>query len=155
MDPLETYLQDHYAGSTGGVELIGRLLEGSESDAETAELSALRDEIAADQKALEEIMASVGVEPSTLKNAGARVGEHLSRPKLHGKAPDARVLQIEGMIMGVTGKLQLWRSLIGLADAGDGRLDRGRLERLHQGAEEQRARLERIHGETGGLAASG
>ena len=48
------------------------------------------------------------------------------------------------MIMGVTGKLQLWRSLL-VSHGGDPRLEAAELERLRRRAEDQRARLEQLH----------
>ncbi len=150
-DPLETYLRDHHAGASGGVSLIERLVDGAESDDEAAELAELKVAVEEDRDSLLEIMEGIDLSPNPIKDVGARVGERLARPKLHSRTDDARVLQLEGMIMGVTGKLQLWRTLLGLCEAGDKRFDRAELERLHGRAEEQRSALERIHGETGGF----
>ena len=48
------------------------------------------------------------------------------------------------MIMGVTGKLELWNSLLANADS-DSRLDRAELETLRDRAEDQRRRLGELH----------
>lgn len=150
-DPLETYLRDHHAGSSGGVSLIERLVDGTDDESEKASLAKLQTAIEEDQDSLEKIMDGIDLSPNPVKDVGARIGERLSRPKLHSNTEDARVLQLEGMIMGVTAKLQLWRTLRGLCDADDSRFDRAEIERLHARAEEQRSELERIHGETGGF----
>jgi hypothetical protein len=47
--------------------------------------------------------------------------------------------------MGVTGKLELWRGLERNVDA-DPRLEREELSDLARRAEDQRSRLERLHG---------
>jgi hypothetical protein len=54
------------------------------------------------------------------------------------------VLELEGLIMGVTGKLQLWRSLLD-ARGDDARFDPAEVERLRERAEDQRRRLEQLH----------
>ena len=145
---LATYLKDHAAGSAGGADLIDRLARGASSDREHNALTEISAEIESERERLESLMASFGVKPSGFKKLGARLGERLSLPKLHSKSGDARVLQYEAMIMGVTGKLQLWRSLLGLADQGDDRLDQGELATLRDRAESQRARLEALHAQT-------
>ena len=53
---LRTYLQDHHAGSTAGLELARRTA-GSNADTEYgAELARIADEIAADRETLEQVM---------------------------------------------------------------------------------------------------
>ena len=53
--------------------------------------------------------------------------------------------------MGVTGKLELWRSLAnGVAADGLGGMDRERLQQLEQRAEDQRRRLEDLHAQAAG-----
>jgi hypothetical protein len=142
---ISTYLKDHLAGSTGGVSLARRLADGADDPAERKEMSALADEIEADGEKLVEIMDRLEVPPSRFKQAGAWIGQKLSAVKLNATAPDARVLQYEAMIMGVTGKLQLWRSLAQI-EPGQRALDSEEIAGFARDAEEQRRRLEKLHG---------
>ena len=61
-----------------------------------------------------------------------------------GIAPLSDVLELEGLIIGVSGKLQLWRGLALIAPR-DGRLEQFDFERLAQRAADQRRRLEELH----------
>ena len=56
--------------------------------------------------------------------------------------------------MGVTGKLELWRALQQLADR-EPRLVPARLTELERQAEDQRLRLERLHGQAAASVLSG
>jgi hypothetical protein len=144
---FEIYLQDHYAGASGGEQLANRIA-GALEGADKAEMEAIAGEISEDRATLRELMESFGVDPDRIKQAAAQAGELMGRLKLNGRvlspSPLSRVLEYEGMIMGVTGKLQLWRSLAGVSDI-DERLDDARLQSLIERAEDQRLRLERLH----------
>jgi hypothetical protein len=145
---LHIYLADHLAGSSGGVSLARRIAKHNLGNEFGREMSEIADAIEADRLALKEIMDRVGARERRWRQLGATLGERLSRMKpngeLFGYSPLSRVLEFEGMIMGVTGKLQLWRSLL-VSHAGDSRLEAAELERLRQRAEDQRARLEQLH----------
>jgi hypothetical protein len=151
-DPLRIYLKDHAAGAGGGASLIARLAEGSEDERERATLRKIEDEIEQERPVLSGLLDRLHSHPSRLKLAGAKLGEGLSRPKLRSNSPEGRVLQYEAMIMGVTGKLELWRSLAVLARSGDEILDPRSIETLEGQAERQRADLEHLHGEVAGRA---
>jgi hypothetical protein len=144
---LEIYLQDHFAGASGGAQLADRIT-GALEGAEKVEMAEIAGEIHEDREALREIMAAHGVGPDRIKQAAAQAGEMFGRLKLNGRvlspSPLSRVLEFEGMIMGVTGKLQLWRSLAQIAEHDD-RLDPAQLATLIQRAEGQRSRLEDLH----------
>ena len=144
---LEIYLQDHWAGASGGLQLAKRIL-GSLEAPEQTEMGAIAAEIEEDREKLREIMTRLGVDPDRVKQAAAHAGELMGRLKLNGRvlspSPLSRVVEFEGMLMGVTGKLELWRSLTQLAPQDD-RLDPGELEELIERAEGQRARLEDLH----------
>jgi hypothetical protein len=112
---LRTYLQDHHAGATAGLELARRAA-GSNSDSEYgAELAALAEEIAADRDALERAMDQLGVKASHVKDAAGWTAEKLGRLKpnnsLMSYSPLSRVVELEGLVIGVTGKRALWESL--------------------------------------------
>jgi hypothetical protein len=142
---LRTYLQDHHAGATAGLELARRAA-GSNSDSEYgAELAALAEEIAADRDALERVMDQVGVKANPVKDAGAWTAEKLGRLKpnnsLLSYSPLSRVIEIEGLVIGVTGKQALWESL--RASIGE-TLDGVDFVELSDRAADQRTRLEAL-----------
>jgi hypothetical protein len=146
---IEIYLKDHFAGASGGAQLAHRIA-GAVEGAEHVEMEAIANEIDEDREALREIMTQLDVDPDRVKQAAAQAGELMGRLKLNGRvlspSPLSRVLEYEGMIMGVTGKLELWRSLTEAAEH-EARLDKGRLVLLIERAEAQRARLEKLHAE--------
>ena len=142
---LRTYLQDHHAGSTAGLELARRAA-GSNSESEYgAELNRIADEIEADRETLGEVMSHLGVKPSTVKDAAGWTAEKLGRLKpnnsLVGYSPLSRVVELEGLVIGVTGKLALWESLrTAIGETLDG-ID---FDQLGTRAADQRGRLEAL-----------
>ena len=119
-----TYLKDHLAGSTGGVSLAQRMADTAQDgtagfqEGEARELAKIAEEIEADQETLLAIMDRLDVPPSRFKRAGAWIGEKLARSKLRASSPWGRVLQFESLIMGVTGKIKLWRGSLAPTAAG-------------------------------------
>jgi hypothetical protein len=113
---LSIYLNDHLAGATVGVELAKRLHASNEEDeALAAPLLQISSEIDADRKTLEQVLERLDVSRSPVKPIAAWLLERLGRLKpngqLRGYSPLSRVLELEGLAMGVTGKIELWRSL--------------------------------------------
>jgi hypothetical protein len=112
---LSIYLNDHLAGSVTGVELARRVTGHHEGTDAGQVLVAVRDEIEADQETLKRLMAQLGVEQSRLKPAGAWVLERLGRLKLNGQlrglSPLGRMLELEALAGGITGKKMLWLAL--------------------------------------------
>ncbi len=144
MGSLQTYLRDHYAGATGGHSLAARMARVSTDPADAEGLERLAAQISEEREELKGIMERLGTAPSRVKQLGAWAGEKAGRAKLRTASPEGRVLQFEGMMMGVTGKLQLWR-LLGQKAGSDSRLDAAQIARLERQAEEQRALLEELH----------
>ncbi len=146
MKLLEIYLQDHHAGATAGVELARRSAGSNEGTAYGAELAAIAAEIDEDRKTLEWVMEELGVEPHLIKEAGAWLLEKLGRLKPNDSwlsySPLSRVLELEGLIGGVSAKHPLWeglRNALGESFAG------ADFEELAGRARDQRTRLERLH----------
>ncbi|MEA2193200.1 MAG: hypothetical protein QOI73_3321, partial [Solirubrobacteraceae bacterium] len=79
IDYLSTYLQDHRAGAEMGVNLARRLADENTGTPYEDFLMRLAQEIEQDVATLESLMASFGVDKSTLKTAGAAIGEKLGR----------------------------------------------------------------------------
>jgi hypothetical protein len=144
---LRIYLQDHLAGSTTGLELARRVRGENEGTDYGPPLAQIADEIAEDRRQLEEIMETFGWDGDKLKNIGAWALEKVGRLKLNGEltsySPLSRVVELEGLLTGITGKWGLWMALLQLAPH-DGRLDGAQLERLRERAEKQRATVEEL-----------
>jgi hypothetical protein len=144
---LRIYLQDHLAASTGGRELANRARGSNRGTAYGEPLAKLADEIEADRRALEGVIDDLGFGPDRQKNVAAWAVEKAGRLKLNGRltgySPLSRMVELEALAAGVTGKLALWRTLLELADS-EPRLDRGRLARLGERAERQLATLDEL-----------
>jgi hypothetical protein len=144
-DLLRTYLQDHHAGSTVGVELARRTTGANQGTDFGESLARIADEIAEDRDSLERVMERLGVKPDRLKDASGWAAEKLGRLKpnnrLLGYSPLSRVIELEGLLIGVTGKLALWEAL---RDSVGDSLDGVDFVALGDRAREQRARLEEM-----------
>ena len=150
MSYLAIYLQDHYAGSTTGLELAKRTASNNEGDAEFgAPLARLAIEIGEDRDELKRIMDRLDVDEPRVKATVAWGMEKVARLKPNGRflrySPLSRVAELEGLITGVSGKLSLWRSLIELAP-NEPRLDEDSVTRLAERAEDQLLRLHALRG---------
>jgi hypothetical protein len=157
-DLLAIYLSDHLAGATTGIELARRARGANEGSRYGAGLARIADEIEQDREDLREVMTAVDVSPVTAKQVLAWGGEKFGRLKLNGQirgySPLSRLVELEGLIIGVTGKLQLWRAL-SVAAAGDPRLARFDFDALVERAEDQRSRLADLHAEAAAEAFGG
>jgi hypothetical protein len=144
---LRIYLQDHLAGSTTGLELARRTRDANEGTDYGPPLAKIADEIASDRRQLENIMRDLGVGADKLKNITAWGLEKVGRLKLNGEvtsySPLSRVVELEGLLTGITGKWGLWVALLEVAPS-EPRLDAVLLERLRDRAEEQRATVEEL-----------
>src|SRR3954462_15154543 len=137
---LSIYLNDHLAGATVGVELSKRAASSNEGSDYGTVLAELSHEIAEDRASLERLMDRFGVKKDRVKTTGAFLGEKVGRLKpnahLTSYSPLSRVVELEGLALGVTGKLALWRSLLEVQGT-DERLDPEELRTLAARAEEQ------------------
>jgi hypothetical protein len=144
---LRIYLQDHLAGSTTGLELARRTRDANNGTDYGPPLAKIADEIASDRRQLENIMRDLGFGADKLKNVAAWSLEKVGRLKLNGEltsySPLSRVVELEGLLTGITGKWGLWVALLEVAP-GEPRLDAALLERLRDRAEEQRATVEEL-----------
>jgi hypothetical protein len=147
-DQLSIYLADHYAGATFGVQLARRVQGENYGTTYGDFLARLAAEIEEDRVELETIMGKLGVDRDPLKVTVAWAGEKVGRLKLNGRlrgyAPVSRVLELEALIAGVSGKLALWRALKELAPK-EPRLDEEPLDALAERARRQLAGLREHH----------
>jgi hypothetical protein len=118
---LAIYLNDHLGGATGGVELARRLRASNRGNGAFRQpLDRICKEIEEDRATLEQVFERLGLSRSIVKPAGAWVVEKLGRLKLNGRmrgySPLSRLLELEGLLMGITGKMALWKTLAELDD---------------------------------------
>lgn len=144
---LDSYLNDHLAGSVAALELIAhyaRLYKGKRLGAFFTEMAT---QIGTDQNTLRDLMRRLGIDESKVRQAGAWAGEKLGRAlfAVAGNQPDGLglLLALEGLIMGIAGKRLLWRAL---AAANLPEVEKIEFQKLQRRAEEQikRAESERI-----------
>jgi predicted DNA-binding ribbon-helix-helix protein len=144
---LRIYMQDHLAGATAGLELARRARGSNEGTQYGPPLARIADEIDADRRQLEGIMEDLGFGADRLKNIVFWAGEKVGRLKLNGEltsySPLSRMVELEGLITGITGKRSMWTALLRVAP-GEPRLDAALLERLRDRADEQRQTLEEL-----------
>jgi hypothetical protein len=140
---LGIYLNDHLAGAVVGLELAKRAETSNRGNDFGRFLGRLVEEIEEDRRTLERVTDRLGVRRSRVKPALALVLERLGRLKLNGRvtaySPLSRVVELEGLMLGVTGKLGLWRALERL---GDPRLTEFDLHALAERAKRQQSELE-------------
>jgi hypothetical protein len=141
---LGIYLNDHLAGSTAGVETARRARGSNEGNEFGAPLARLCEEIESDQESLEAVMKECGVSRSRIKPAIGWLGEKLGRLKpngqLRGYSPLSRVVELEFLLVGITGKLRLWV----LLDEVVGEDSSTDFKALAARAEDQRSRVEAL-----------
>lgn len=144
---LGIYLNDHLAGATAGLSLIERTARAHAGTPAGPPLSKLAKEIAEDRDELLGFMTALDIGVARYKLAGAWVAERVGRLKLNGRlfsrSPLSSLLELEGMKLGVEGKITGWRSLLSLADH-DPRLDAVKLDRLISRAKAQSRNLEKL-----------
>ena len=143
MKKLESYLNDHLAGSVGALELIEHSVHQYDGQPLGAFFSDLQTNIRADQDTLRDLMHGLAIDESNVRKAGAWAAEKAGRARLMiaGDEPgDAGlVLTLEGLIMGVTGKKLMWR---GLAAVNLRQLSGYDFKELERRAEQQIERIE-------------
>ena len=144
---VRIYMQDHLAGATAGLELARRTRGANEGTEYGPPLAKLADEIEADRRQLQGLMHDLGFGADRLKNSAAWALEKVGRLKLNGDltsySPLSRVVELEGLLTGITGKKGLWLALLEIAPT-EPRLDAALLQRLADRAEEQRTTVEEL-----------
>ena len=142
---LGIYLNDHLAGSTGGLELARRTAVAHRGTEAGTTLTRLAKEIEQDREMLLEIMAALDVPVRQYKVASAWVIEKVGRLKLNGRlldrSPLSSLVELETLRLGVAGKACLWRTLLVVAKH-EPRLDAPRLDALLDRATSQLESLE-------------
>jgi hypothetical protein len=144
---LATYLNDHLAGSTIGLELAKRARKSNEGNEYGKVLDRIAREIGEDRQALEKLMDALEIGRDRPKLLAAWTAEKFGRLKPNGRvfsySPLSRLVELEALGLGISGKLSLWQTLAELA-AEDARLDAAELTRLAERAERQRAEVSEL-----------
>jgi hypothetical protein len=109
---LPIYLNDHLAGATLGVELARRALH---ADPDDELLQWLAPQLEEDRALLLRLMRRRGIEPSLAKSGLAWLAEKAGRLKANGhvvtRSPLSRLVELEGLAVGIEAKLGLWLAL--------------------------------------------
>jgi hypothetical protein len=112
---LTIYLNDHLAGSVVGSRLAQRIVRENEGNDYATKVAGIAQEIEEDRDSLRRLMDRLGIEEQRARMAMAWVTEKAMRLKPNGNlfrySPLSRVMELETLTMGITGKLELWRSL--------------------------------------------
>ncbi|MGH2891653.1 MAG: hypothetical protein ACRDPM_00085 [Solirubrobacteraceae bacterium] len=112
---LAIYLNDHLAGATLGVELARRAASSNGGNRYGPFLTELARDVGEDRRSLVELMTALDVSVDRVKTVGAWAMEKIGRLKLNGRlrgySPLSRVIELEGLALGVRGKLALWDTL--------------------------------------------
>jgi hypothetical protein len=142
---LGTYLNDHLGGATAGLELAKRAAGANKGTQYAKFLRGLADEIAEDRETLRAMIRALEFREDPFKKLGGWAGEKLGRLKPNGQilgySPLSRLIELEGLTVGVTGKRSMWVNLQQVSDE-DERLASFDLAELQQRAERQLAGLE-------------
>jgi len=140
---LDSYLNDHLAGSVSALELLEHWVRVHDGEQLADFFRDIKAEVRQDQEKLREVMHSLGIEESNVRQAGAWAAEKVGRVRLMIAGDEPRsvglMLTLEGLIMGVTGKKLMWRAL---AAANLPQLNGYHFEEVQRRAEQQIERLE-------------
>jgi hypothetical protein len=142
---LAIYLNDHLAGAIAGEQLARRALSNNRDSDYGDWLAGFLREVEEDRETLLDLMRRLDVSIDPLKPRAAWLVEKFGRLKLNGQirgySPLSRLVEIEGLCLGVDGKLSMWRALKQLAGF-DTRLAVTDFDTLVKRAERRREELE-------------
>jgi hypothetical protein len=118
---LERYLNDHLAGSSGALLMIGYLVDTLEDPQAIDFFQGLKTDVEEDRHLLEHLLTSGGMEPSSLLKVAGKLTARLGFLKLmwEGFEPGELGLfeALEMLALGVQGKRLLWVALREIAPA--------------------------------------
>jgi hypothetical protein len=139
-DLLATYCNDHLAASTGGIELVSRMLGEHRGTDHEGPLRQLLGELQEEKASLTSFVRAMGFPVREYKQAAAWVAEKLSRAKLNGRlfsrSPLSDLVEFEFLASAVRGKRSGFETLREVAEI-EPRLDKAELDRLIEQANRQ------------------
>lgn len=119
MKLLQIYLNDHLAGAVAGVELAKRACSNNEGTEFESFLTRIRQEVDEDKSMLEDVIDRLELKKSVFKQSAGWMAEKAGRLKLNGQVTGysdlSRLLELEGLTIGVEGKLSMWENLKAVA----------------------------------------
>jgi hypothetical protein len=141
---MDVYLNDHLAGATFGADLAAQIQGRTEGTPLGDVMAWIAPQIEEDRRTLTDVLELVGASKNAVKQATMWVAEKASRVKFSGKSSGEAELgtfmALESLMLGVTGKLALWKALTQVADQYEA-LGNLNLDRL---ADRARAQLEAL-----------
>jgi hypothetical protein len=144
---LATYLNDHLGGSATGRQLAHRTLQANRGNEYGVVLEDVARQIEEDVASLEMVMDRLGVKPDRVKEAMGWTFEKFGRLKLNGQllgySPLSRLVELEALMLGISGKLAMWHALRPWL-GNDPRIQGIDLEELTERAKQQRATVESL-----------
>jgi len=142
-NPLDTYMNDHLAGSTYAIDLVEFIRDAYQGQ-ELGQFAAwLLAQIEADREVLQGLAERVGAGSSKGKELTAWLGHKVSRLKLGQTRNEGLGLfeALEFLEIGIHGKLELWRAFAVVAPSNP-QLSGVDFEQLASRAEKQREEVE-------------
>jgi hypothetical protein len=139
-DLLGIYCNDHLMASTGGIELVSRMLGEHRGASYEPHLERLLGELREERTALRAMMTALGFPVRQYKQLATWVGEKVSRLKLNGRllsrSPLSELIEFEFIATAVLGKRAGFETLREHAEV-EPRLDAALLDRLIRQANKQ------------------
>ena len=152
---LQIYLNDHLAGATAGCELARRALSNNEGTDLGTFLRQLVVDLEEDKATLAGLIDRLGLKKSIFKQSAGWMAEKAGRLKLNGQITGysdlSRLLELEGLTIGIHGKLSLWQNLKTIADH-DSRLATFDLDDLIERARAQETGVEQFRAKAAAAA---
>ena len=150
-ETLEDYLNQHLLGSRSGVKMFRTAADTWKDTPYADRLRGLADEIAQEQKDLEQMITGLGMKVSVMQEAVGKVAEAAGRlnPVNLNRSKGNGWTQVElDLLQGaLQGKAAMWHVLTKLAEHAPD-LDRSETDRLYRQAQDQQAEIQRISEET-------
>lgn len=142
---LAIYLNDHLAGSMAGLELLRRCLRSNARSPLGNTLRNIEAELREDRAQLRRALHALQITPKWSMEALGWMAEKLGRLKPNGHlvtySPLSRLVELEGLLIGVQGKLAMW-SVLGRLAISDSRLREIDFDKLKDTAKQQVQLLE-------------
>jgi hypothetical protein len=144
---LETYLNDHLAGSVVALEMLEKL-EEEHRDTDLGQFaSGLKADVASDRQQLELVMEQLQLSEHSTRKAAAWLTEKFTELKLRWDDAGDRSLRwletFEALSLGIEGKRSLWLALRWAAEETPA-LQLADYDKLIARAEDQRGRVEQM-----------
>ena len=130
-DLLGIYCNDHLAASTGGLELVNRMLGRHSGTPYEEHLRRLHAELREEQDALRGTMAALSIPVRQYKLLASWIGEKLSRGKLNGhllsRSPSSDLIEFEFIATAVLSRTTWEIERLGGESNADAQLDCARI----------------------------